>query len=39
MELTAHFTSAPDRWGFYVENNNSSPPALDQVMDVLHWSE
>ena len=39
MEITAHFSSAPDRWGFYIENNNSTFPALDQVMDVIHWSE
>ena len=39
MTLTSHFTTAPDQWGFYIENNNSSAPVLDQVMDILHWSE
>ena len=34
-----HFASAPDRWGFYIENNNSTLPALDKVMDVIHWNE
>lgn len=39
MTLTSHFTTAPDQWGFYIENNNSNAPVLDQVMDILHWSE
>jgi len=39
LALTAHFTTAPDRWGCYIENNNSNAPFLDQVMDIIHWSE
>lgn len=39
MLTTAHFTSRPDQWGFYIENNNSDAPALDLVMDILHWGE
>lgn len=36
--ITAHFTTAPDQWGFYLECNNSGL-STNATLDVIDWSE
>jgi hypothetical protein len=36
--ITAHFTTAPDQWGYFIEVNNSGLSVAGS-MDVIDWSE
>lgn len=36
---TNFFTTAPDQWGFFINNNNSATPNINMDLGVFHWDE